>query len=509
MISRRLLDRWRYYREAEECKVYPSHSWDVSVLLVFPNVYSVGVSNLGFQTIYRVLNEVEGVSCDLLYLPEDRELRECEAGFELASFYLERTPYEFDLVLFSISFENDLLNVFKLLKLMRIPLLASEREESHPLVGAGGIVPTANPEPFAPFFDFIILGDGEGITSDVLNFFKESFQKEPFLDRLSRHPSLYVPSSFDVKEGPFLTVFPKKGVFPLKRHVWKGFIKKGNASVIRTPFSVFKDAEIVEVSRGCPKRCCFCLSSHLQKPVRFVKTRVLEEMVESSRSSRVGFLGTSVSEHRGLVRVMERFPDKTYSFSSIRIDAHPAFIEAVKSSGSRTVTFGIEAASERLRERIGKPIKDELIVERISHLSEFFETVKLYFMVGLPGEEEEDIEAFYPFMKRVVDESRRVSFTVSISPFVPKPHTPFEREPFDGVPSVKAKINRIKKLLSSFKRVKVTYDLPKWSKIQAAISRGDRKVGLYLAGCIKRLDLEPYLSRIPPEVPVPWSVVKP
>ncbi len=509
MISRRVLNRWRFYRESEKREIYPSQGWEVSVLLVFPNVYTVGVSNLGFQTIYRVLNEAQGVSCDLLYLPEDRDLMECESGFELVSFYLERTPLEFDVILFSISFENDLLNVIKLLKLMRIPVLSSEREETHPVVGAGGIVPTANPEPFAPFFDFIILGDGEDITPQILKAFSASSEKKNFLEEVSYWETIYVPSKYTIKEGLFSISIPKNNLpYPLKRYIYKDFIKKGNSSVIKTPFGVFGDIDIIEVSRGCPRRCFFCLSSYLHKPVRFVKTRVVEEMVEGSSSFKIGFLGTSVSEHRGLVKVIKKFPQKIFSFSSIRVDAHSIFIEAVRSSGSRTITFGIEAATERLREKIGKPIKDELVVERLSQLSNFFETIKLYFMVGLPDETDEDIEAFSDFISKIISKSQKINFTISISPFVPKPHTPFERAPFDGVGNIKTKITRIRKALSSFKRIKVTYDLPKWAKIQTIISRGDRKVGLYLAGHLKGLDLTPYLSCIPSGVIVPWSIVE-
>ncbi len=480
------------------------------MLLIFPNVYSVGISNLGFQTVYRILNEMKGVSCDLLYLPDDEDIKDCESGFELPSFYLERTPLEFDMILFSISFENDLLNIFKLLRYMGIPLISEDRDESFPVLGAGGIVPSSNPEPFAPFFDFFVLGDAEGVMEKIIDVFLSSDSKRDFIENLAPFDFVYVPAFYSVRrEGLFYIPFPsKKGTsYPLLRNLNKDFINKGNISCIVSPFSVFGKADIVEVSRGCPKRCFFCLSSFVYRPVRFVKNSVIEDMVSKSPYKKIGFLGTSVSEHRGLVSIIKAFSgEKVFTFSSIRIDAHETFIEAIKDSGSKSITFGIEAPSFSLRKKIGKLIPDNLIFERLSYVSAFFDTVKLYFMIGLPGERDEDIEAFEDFLKNVSG-VMKANLTLSISPFVPKPFTPFEREGFCGLSTIKRRLKRLKVIVSKFKRVRITYDLPKWAKLQALISRGDRRVGLYLAGYTKDLKQEIFLSPIPSAEALPWRII--
>lgn len=190
----------------------------------------------------------------------------------------------------------------------------------------------------------------------------------------------------------------------------------------------------------------------------------------------------------------------------MRIDAPIEFFEALKSSKSKTLTFGIEAASYSLRKKIGKNIPDDLIFERISLLSGYFETLKLYFMIGLPEEGEEDIEAFDEFVRNIADTFKGKRISLSISPFVPKPFTPFEREPFDGVSRLKNKIKKVRKLVSSVRTVYLNYDLPKWSELQTIISRGDRRVGLYIAGAVKRLEKERYLGTLNGRV-LPWSFI--
>ncbi len=505
MISRKLLQLWQHLREGERRLVEPSSGWSLSILLVFPNYYSVGVSNLGLQTVYRVLNQHPGFVCDLVYLPEEPYQVELDAGAELVSLYLERTPMEFDVILFSISFENDLLNVVKLLKYMRIPVLSEERDDSHPLVVGGGVVPTANPEPFAPIFDLIYLGEAEVGLVEILEMWADAPERKKFLEKVKDLPWAYVPSVVELDDsGPF---WVPSGL-EKKRAYSKNFPVEGNFSVIISKKSTFPDTHIVEVSRGCPRRCKFCLSSHLIRPVRFVETQRILELARESPSKKIGLLGTAVSDHRGLRRVVEEASDLTFTFSSIRVDAHPSLFDALRRSGAKSIALGIEAATERLRSLIGKPIEDDLIVERARELSGCFETLKLYFMVGLPFEEEEDVEALGSLLEKIrkVFEGR---ISLSVAPFVPKPFTPFEREPFLDLSVIKARLKRMKKEALRFRGVFFNHDLPRWSKIQALISRGDRRVGLHFAGRQRKLDEHLYLSRIPSEVRVPWEFVRP
>ncbi len=430
--------------------------------------------------------------CDVMYYPDDEILPDIEAGQELCSFYLEKTPSEFDVILFSVSFENDLLNVIRLLRLMRLPILAGERDESHPLIIGGGIVPTANPEPFAPFFDALFLGEAEAGLDGVIELYGDADSRGSFLEKVAKFKFVYVPLLESPKDCKKVRAF------------WKDVVNEPTCSCVVTPFSSFGESFMVEVSRGCPRRCNFCLSSYVCRPVRFVSVEAIKNAIEKRPVNKVGLLGTSVSEHKRLPDLIARYRDVEFSFSSIRIDAKEQFFNVLRHSGARTLTFGIEAASQRLREAIGKPVPDELIFERLKVLSSDFEAVKLYFMVGLPGEEDGDISAFDVFLKKAKGVFKgRIS--LSIAPFVPKPFTPFEREPFAGQSQLKSKIKRIKKIASQFKGVNVNYDLPKWSEVQALISCGDRDVGFYLAGIKKKIDKERYLSR--KEGTLPWRFI--
>ncbi len=469
---------------------------------MFPNVYSVGVSNLGFQTVFKILNKTPGVSCDLLYLPDEEAIPSLEEGQELCSFYLERTPREFDIILFSISFENDLINIVKILKLAGIPPLSSDRDENSPLIMGGGIVPSSNPEPFAPIFDAIYLGEAEEMLPKVIADF-EGVSKKAYLEKISKIPCIYVPHLVETENiGGFIIPKVQK-----VRNRWRDFKKLSNASYIISNYSLFKNAFIVEVSRGCPRKCKFCLSSHVYSPVRFVESKALEALLNEAPTEKVGFLGTSVSDHRGLPELVKKYSGRlTFSFSSLRIDAPDELFQALINSGAKTLTFGIEAATERLRKAIGKPLDDELIFQRIKELSPHFPNLKLYFMVGLPGEKEEDIDAFSSFIKRV-GECFEGRISLSISPFVPKPMTPFERVPFEDLSSLKSKIRAIRKAASGIKRVSVNYELPKWSQVQALISRGDRRVGLYFASAIKSIDKGVYLEALEVET-LPWDFLR-
>lgn len=503
MISRRLISLWRELREEEKREVSPSSGGSFYILLVFPNTYSVGISNLGFQILFSLLNRIPDVVCDLLYYPDEDVIPQIESGQELCSFYLERTPREFDALFFSVSFENDLVNLIRLLRWMRIDPLTNRRDDGDPVVIGGGIVPTANPEPFAPFFDAVYLGEAEPHLPEVVEILLDSPSKRDFLEKVSLMPFVYVPSLVDVEEnGGFLV---PKGV-EKRRTFWREFSEFPSTSVILSKHSSFGSAFIVEVSRGCPRRCSFCLSSYVCRPVRFASAEAIFKIVEKSGEKKIGFLGTSVSDHKHLPEVLERFAGKReFTFSSLRIDADIRFLEALKYSGLKTATFGIEAATFELRKRIGKPIPDELIFERVRWLSGHFETLKLYFMVGLPGETEEDIEAFGRFISKIADLFEG-KIAVSLSPFVPKPFTPFEREAFDGHSILKTKIKRILKLLRPVKKVHVSYDLPKWSQLQAMISRGDRRVGLYLAGEDRKLNQKRYLGPLKGSL-LPWHFI--
>ncbi len=459
------------------------------MLLFFPNIYRVGMANMGFQTIYRLANAIGGVSCDRCFLPEPHLIPLIERGEELVSMEVKASPREFPVLAFSISFELDLLNVIRLLHWSRVEPLASLRREEDPLVIMGGIVPSANPEPFAPLADVIVVGEGEEVLPRVLKVLKEEGigRTRRLLSRLAWIPGVYVPSFYNPKYdhfGRFLR-FEVRGdaPFPVKWAYWQGFSQKGNQSSLVTPYGAFPQAFLLEVSRGCPYLCKFCLSAYLYRPLRMVdKKRLLSSL--DVPFSKVGFIGTSLSHYPYLVEVVDKALSlgKDVSFSSLRLDAPLAVLKTVCGQSKRG-TFGIEAAGEELRKAVGKPLSQELLMDRLLFcVEQGAQILKLYFMIGLPGEKYDDVEALSVFPKGVFHQCRMRGLPLpqihlSLAPFVSKPHTPFQWSPMETRDVLRAKIRKVESDLRRVKGVVVTGEGPKWSLLQGLISKGDRRVG--------------------------------
>ena len=459
------------------------------MLLFFPNIYRVGMANMGFQTIYRLANVMEGVSCDRCFLPEPHLIPLIEKGEELVSMEIKASPREFSVLAFSISFELDLLNVIRLLHWSRVEPLASLRKEGDPLVIMGGIVPSANPEPFAPLADVIVVGEGEEVLPTVLGVLKEegAGRTPRLLSLLAQIPGVYVPSLYQPEYDHFGRFFhfavQGDAPFPVRWGYWQGFPQKGNQSSLVTPYGAFPRTFLLEVSRGCPYLCKFCLSAHLYRPLRMVgRERLLASL--DAPFSKVGFVGTSLSHYPHLVEVVDKALSlgKEVTFSSLRLDAPLPLLKAVCGQ-SRRGTFGVEAAGEDLRGAIGKPLPQELLMERLLFcVEQGAQILKLYFMVGLPGEKERDVEALSVFPKGVLHQCRRRGLPLpqvhlSLAPFVPKPHTPFQWSSMEAKEVLKAKIRKVESVLRRVKGVVVTGEGPKWSLLQGLISRGDRRVG--------------------------------
>lgn len=489
MICKTLASRWDALLALEEGEALCSRGWDLSLLLFFPNLYRVGMANMGFQSIYRLANEVPGVACDRCFLPGPTIQPLLDGGEELVSMELKHTPREFHVLAFSVSFELDLMNVIRLLLWSRVPPLARERDDRHPLVILGGIVPSANPEPFAPIADVIVVGEGEAPFPRVLEILKEEgTARTPRLLRLlAQIPGVYVPSLYTPRYDSFGRYVSMEvegeAPLPVAWSYWDLFPQRGNTVPLVTTESSFPGAFLVEVSRGCPYLCRFCLSSYVYRPLRVVERGRLMEYLATSHE-RLGFVGTSLSHHPHLVEAVEKAValGKSVTFSSLRIDSPLPLLERVARE-SRRVTFGIEAATERLRRIVGKAFPQDFILDRLLYcVEEGAETLKLYFMVGLPGEGDGDLEALVAFPKKILHGCRerglsppRVS--LSLAPFVPKPHTPFQWEPMEVRERLREKMRKVEAGLRRVKGVTVTWEGPKWSILQGLISRGDRKVG--------------------------------
>ena len=444
---------------------------------------------MGFQTIYRLANSMEGVSCDRCFLPDPHLVPLIERGEELVSMEMKASPREFSVLAFSISFELDLLNVIRLLHWSRVEPLASLRKEGDPLVIMGGIVPSANPEPFAPLADVIVVGEGEEPLPTLLRVFKEegTIRTPRLLSLLAQIPGVYVPSLYQPQYdhfGRFLH-FAVQGdtPFPVKWGCWQGFSQKGNQSSLVTPHGAFPQTFLLEVSRGCPYMCKFCLSAHLYRPLRMVdRERLLDSL--NVPFHKLGFVGTSLSHYPHMVEVVDKALSlgKEVTFSSLRLDAPLPLLKAVCSQ-SRRGTFGVEAAKEDLRRAIGKHLSQDLLMERLLFcVEQGAQTLKLYFMIGLPGEREEDVEALSVFPKVLLHQCKRRGLPlpkvhISLAPFVPKPHTPFQWSFMETKEVLRTKMRKVESALRRVKGVVVTGEGPKWSVLQGLISRGDRRVG--------------------------------
>ena len=474
----------------------------LSVCLAYPNTYRTGMSSLGFQTIHALLNRHEGFACERAFLPDPGE----EALFVPGSnplFSLEsRKPLaDFDLVAFSVSFENDYPHILKMLDLAGIPLLARERRQRDPLVIAGGISITLNPEPLSDFFDLFLLGEGEEMLPDFLAAYgdlaRSGTARGEALLRIQRDvEGAYVPSLYRVDyraDGLIDRRAPLDPSLPERiRKRWVGNIDAFlTEQCISTPGTELANMHLTEVSRGCRRGCRFCAAGFVCRPARFRSAGTLtgsfSRGIEGKK--RIGLLGTAVSDHPELAAICSDILDRKgrAAVGSLRIDRVDARIAALlKRSGVETVALAPEAGTQRLRDVIRKGITEEQILAAAGTLaSEGILKIRLYFMVGLPTETDEDVEAVIHLSRAVRDYALQCCtgkkplqrLTLSVNQFIPKAATPFQWHPLEDIRSVRGKIRRIAEVMRRELLIRVIHDLPKWNLIQALLSLGDRRTG--------------------------------
>ena len=475
----------------------------IAVCLVYPNVYRAGMSNLGFQTVYALLNADAECLCERAFLPDPGD----EAAFApgstpLFSLESQRPLSDFDIVAFSVSFENDYPNILKVLSLARITPETSRRGEKDPLVLGGGIAVTLNPEPIADFFDLFLIGEGEEVLPEFLSALKDGtgLSRKDLLFSLQRDvPGVYVPGLYEViyrSDHLISAVEPTDPVLPRR-------IRKRRASLIdsstagqciSTALSEFGDMFLVEVSRGCGRGCRFCAAGFVYRPARFRTPEALQPALAEgiAQGRKIGLLGTAVSDHPELMALCRSILEMSgrVAIGSLRVDRLTDELAGVLAeSGIETLALAPEAGSQRLREIIRKGITEEDIMSAVESLMKHgILRVRLYFMVGLPTETEEDIEDIIRLVKRIKHHAVKYTrgrrgfrlITLSINQFIPKPATPFQWQPLAETGTVRKKIRRIHAGLRGEPSIRVTHDLPKWNYIQALLSLGDRRVGAIL-----------------------------
>lgn len=456
--------------------------------LVYPQTYALAMSNLGFQTVYRLFNQFEDVVCERFCsdLPAPERVTSIESARPLAAF---------DIVAFSVAFENDYPQLLRMLEQARIPLLAARREGRHPLIVIGGVAAMLNPEPLAPFADLILIGEAEAILPALMDCWRGAESREAFLSRaVHAIPGAYVPSFYTVSsdERGRITAFrPNPGVPPRVTLARLADVRQEETtSAVLTPKTTFADTCLVEVSRGCPHGCRFCSAGFVYRPPRFRDPGHLEASIRraASRTRRVGLVGAAVSDFPDLSQLCRRVADTgvRLSFSSLRADALDADLLAVLAAHrTKTVTIAPEAGSQRMRNVINKGLSEEDILKAAERsVRAGIPNLRLYFMVGLPTETVADIHAIVALCRRVksvfLESSRRQkrigTLTVSVNPFVPKPATPFQWGAMDPVPRLQDKARILRRSLNPLANVRFQMENIRESYVQAVLSRGDRRV---------------------------------
>ncbi|MRR17979.1 MAG: radical SAM protein [Deltaproteobacteria bacterium] len=473
-----------------------------TVCLAYPNVYRIGMANLGFQTVYKIFNALPSFLCERVFLPPaagDAEFAAGAAG--TVSLESQKPIGDFDILAFSVSFENDYPSILKILDLGGIALRAKDREGSEPLVIGGGIALTLNPEPPAQFFDVFILGEAEDVLPRFAGVYDEA--KRSGLDRktLLRHlqkqiPGLYVPSLYTVHyftEGKIRDILPIEEGLPDKIRISpvQDIGAFSTAEVVSTPDSELADMFLVEVNRGCPRFCRFCAAAYVYAPPRFRGYKEIVPVLDHGLTvkDKIGLVGTAVSDHPDLVKLCRHIVEQSAraGVGSLRIDRiDETMVDMLGACGIETVALAPEAGSQRLRDLLRKGITMDDILHAVELLIEKdISNLRLYFMVGLPTETDEDIEAIIDLARKIQHTAlgrtegkkkfRRV--TLSINQFIPKPRTPLQWCALADVQAVAKRIKRISQAFRQDKQINVIADVPKWNYVQALLSLGDRRVG--------------------------------
>ena len=487
--------------------IKPADEVEATICLAFPDVYEVGMSYLGFKILYHLLNKQQGVQAERVYAPWiDMEAKMRERHIPLRTLETKKTFKECDIVGFTLQYELSYTNILNMLDLGGVPVLAAERTEEDPLVIVGGPC-VYNPEPLADFFDFAIIGEGEEVMAEVMEAYKawkragKPGGRQAFLQEVVKINGIYVPSFYEVEYNENLTV---KAVRPVNVNapavVYKRVVRDMNSVDFPTspivPFGeIVHDRIMLEVFRGCSRGCRFCHAGMVYRPVRERKPEVLKDLarqlVDNTGYNEISLVSLSSADYSCLAPMVhdmiEEFKDDRVSVSlpSLRIDsfcvAIAKEIQAVRKSG---LTFAPEAGSQKMRDVINKGVTEEDLMNAVGAAFESgWNSVKLYFMIGLPFENDDDVLAIADLARKVqykyyqVTGKRGCKVTCSASFFVPKPYTAFQWFAQDDLENIRRKQFLLKDEIKTIKNVTLNYHDSKTGIIEAVFARGDRKVG--------------------------------
>jgi radical SAM superfamily enzyme YgiQ (UPF0313 family) len=453
----------------------PNHD-AIPVIFAFPNEYTVGITSLGYQVVWATLAMRDDLQVSRLFT----DIRE----------QLPRHP---ELLGFSMSWELDYVNIFNLLESLEIPIRANSRNQNHPLVFGGGPVLTANPEPYAEFFDVILLGDGENLLGDFIDTYKKvrNADREAQLKTLAQVPGIYIPSLYIIEyitpDGEIKSINPISSEIPpiIQKQTYRG--NTLSASTVVTEKAAWENIYMVEVVRSCPEMCRFCLASYLTLPFRTasLENSLIPGIERGLKvTNRLGLLGASVTQHPEFTELLDyisqpKYDDVRLSVASVRTNTVTVKLaETLAKRDTRSLTIAVESGSEKVRKIVNKKLdNDEIIQAAINAKAGGLSSLKLYGMVGIPGEEAEDIDATVKMMQSVKKAAPGLRLTLGCSTFVPKSHTPFQ---WFGVNKQAEK--RLQLLQKQIKPQGIEFrpESYNWSIIQALLSRGDRRLSQLL-----------------------------
>jgi radical SAM superfamily enzyme YgiQ (UPF0313 family) len=474
------------------------HGGRLRIALAFPNTYWVGMSNLGFQTIYKLFNAEDDIVCERFFLPPKQELAALSASRAPLLTLESQTPVsDFDIIAFSVSFEWDYVNVLTLLRLAGLPSYAAERSSRHPLVIVGGAVTFVNPEPLAPFADVIAAGEGEALVPGLSRAFSAATDRADLLRLLSVERGFYVPSLYEPEyalDGTMTGWSVRPGVdapVPVRKAALRTTeAVDPPATGIFTPDTEFGSRFLVEVVRGCANLCRFCWAGYNYLPVRSFPTERILELAEAARvhSNRIGLVSIALCDHPDIERILARLLEMGYGISpaSLRLDdLTESIVRVLHASGERTITIAPETGSDRLRRVINKTVTNDEILDRADLIfASGIENLKLYYMIGLPTETDEDLVAIRDLTLQIRDRMMKYArgrgqvgrIIGSVNPLIPKPGTAYQWLPMEDPAMIDRKIKRLRTLTADIDNVFFNIKSERHSYFQALLSLGDRRV---------------------------------
>ncbi len=506
--ARRLLSR-------EQGTIIKDWGGRIPFVLIYPNSYYVGMSNLGVHAIYSLLNSYSDIVCERAFWETENRTQQIPP----LSLESQRPLSDFAVLAFSISYELDYFNVVQILKASGIPLYAADRDERHPVVIAGGPCIMANPMPLSPFFDCLCIGEAEPILPAMLPTLAEgiSGKRNELLKALALLPGVYLPLVYS--GTPIIRQWAKNlDDFPV-------------TSVILTPDTELGNLYLIEVERGCNWGCHFCLVGNAFSPMRF---RSMDKLIDQAKRGlkyrkRIGLVGAAVSDHPQIEELLIRLRQigAELSVSSLRMKPLSRIVlREMAKGGARTIALAPEAGSECLRQVIKKGLSEDDILESMDKVAEQgIKQLKLYFMIGLPSETDEDIEEIIHLTLKCKDalDSRQAGcrIVLNIAPFVPKAGTPFQWLPMAPLSILKHRLSLLRNNLQP-KGIKIKAESPAWSEVQAVLARGDTKLAEVLANVEEmslsgwrkavekcHLDIDYYAhQRWDTDKKLPWAIIE-